>query len=109
MIYADETWYRERPEPEQTWQGTLQQRAVVDSPGGRPGLTFLLQTTAADLPVYAAGASDRLTRYVGTRVLITGKLVDLRVEGFGRELWIGTIDHAVAADQGNAPPRVPAR
>ncbi len=109
MIYADETWYRERPEPEQTWQGTLQQRAVVDSPGGRPGLTFSLQTTEADLPVYAAGASDRLTRYVGTRVLITGKHVDLRAEGFGRELWIGTIKHPGAADQGHAPPRVPDR
>lgn len=91
VIYADEAWYRERPEPEETWQGILRRRPAVEGPGGRPGLTFALHSTDNELPVYAAGADERLAPHVGTPVVVSGKLVDLRGEGFGRELWIGTI------------------
>jgi hypothetical protein len=92
ILYANETWYRERPEPEQTWCGTLRRRAGDDSPGGRAALAFSLHTKEATLPVYAAGVADRLAPYVGMRVLAAGKLVDLRSEGMGRELWVGTIE-----------------
>lgn len=95
-VFADEAWYRERSEPEQTWQGILQRRVADSGPGGRPGLTFLLQTADQDLPVYAAGVDHRLDPFVGARVTIAGKLVDLRSEGFGRELWIGVIGAGIA-------------
>jgi hypothetical protein len=90
-IFADEAWYRERAEPEQAWEGTLRRRVADTGPGARLGLTFSLQTADQGLPIYAAGVDFRLAPFVGTRVAITGKLVNLGGEGFGRELWIGTI------------------
>ena len=90
-IYADTDWYRARPEPERRWQGTLHRRAVAGGPGGRSATSFGLTTAEGELPVYAAGAGARLAPFVGRRVAVTGKLVDLRGEGFGRELWIASI------------------
>lgn len=96
-VFADEAWYRERAEPEQAWQGALRRRAEDRGPGGRPGLSFSLQTADQDLPVYAAGVDERLAPFVGARVTVTGKLVDLGGEGFGHELWIGVIAHEAAS------------
>ena len=90
-VFADERWYTERAEPEQSWQGTLRRRATEEGPGGRPGLTLSLRTGDQDLLIYAAGVEDRLAPFVDARVTIAGKLVDLSGEGFGQELWIGMI------------------
>ena len=90
-VFADEAWYQERAEPEQSWQGTLRRRVAEEGPGGRPGLTLSLQTGDQDLSIYAAGVDERLAPFVDARVTIVGKLVDLSGEGFGEELWIGVI------------------
>lgn len=92
ILYSNEIWYQERPEPEQAWCGTLRRRAGDDGPGGRSALAFSLHTKDATLPVYAARVADRLAPYIGMRVIATGKLLDLRSEGMGRELWIGMIE-----------------
>ena len=90
-IYADADWYRARPEPERRWHGVLHRRPAGAGPGGRAATSYGLTTAAGELPVYAAGADDRLAAFVGRRVAIVGKLVDLRPEGFASELWIATI------------------
>ncbi len=98
-VFADDAWYIERAEPEQSWQGTLRRRATDKGPGGRPGLTLSLQTADQDLPIYAASVEDRLAPFVDARVTIVGKLVDLTAEGFGHELWIGVIRDGDAIDR----------
>ena len=99
-IHADETWYRSRPETEREWMGVLQRRDPVEGPGARATLRFSLVTGGADLAVYAAGVVERLEPFVDRHVTVRGKLVDLSDEGFGPELWIGSI-----RAQANDPPR----
>jgi hypothetical protein len=48
-------------------------------------------TVDNQFPVYAANVASRLAPFVGQKVFIYGKLVDLTNEGFGKELWIGSI------------------
>jgi hypothetical protein len=90
-IYATADWYRTRPEPERVWQGRLQERSAPVGPTGRTTLTYTLVTADAHLPVYAPDGGHRLGPFVGPHVVVKGKLVDLRDEGLGQELWIGAI------------------
>ncbi len=90
-IYVREQWYRVRPEPQRRWRGKLYERPVVQGPGSRTSLGFTLVTEEGDFPVYSAGVAQQLGPLSGRPVEILGKLVDLRSEGFGQELWIGTI------------------
>ena len=90
-IYAEEDWYRARPEPEERWLGVLRQRDVVVGPATRLGLDDELDTGPVRLPVYSAGPGTGLATFVGREVVINGKLVDLSNEGFARELWIGAL------------------
>ena len=89
-VYADTDWYVARPEREEVWRGVLREQTALLSPDTRGGLTYVLVTQEGELEVYAPDA-ERLTRFLGHQVSARGKLVDLRVEGFGRELWIGSI------------------
>jgi hypothetical protein len=89
-VYADTDWYVARPEREEVWRGVLREHTAPLGPGTRGGLTYVLVTREGELQVYAPHA-ERLTRFLGHRVSARGKLVDLRAEGFGRELWIGSI------------------
>ncbi len=91
VIFAQQVWYLDRPEPEQVWQGVLEPREVVHGPNTRDALRFALVTPDGDLPVYAAGVENVLSRYSGQNVSIIGRWVDLSAEGFSTELWIGTI------------------
>ena len=91
VIDADEPWYRERSEAEQEWRGVLRKREREGGPGSRDSLRFMLQTRDRVLTVYGAGAGGRLSRFTGKRIVARAKLVDLRSEGFGQELWIGSV------------------
>jgi hypothetical protein len=91
VVHGHEGWYRERPERETRWRGTLRRRDPPQGPGVRTALTLSLRTSDEDLPVYAAGVGPTLAPFVGSRVVVTAKLIDLRSEGQGRELWVGTI------------------
>jgi hypothetical protein len=94
VIYAGETWYRERPEPEREWRGLLQARTPQKGPASRTALLFTLVLSAESIAVYAAGVKDRVAPFTGMRVIARGKLVDLTSEGYGRELWIADIRSA---------------
>lgn len=91
VVFAGQVWYRDRPEPEQVWMGVLQPREVAPGPNTRDALSFALVTAEGELPVYAAGVAEVLGRYAGQPVRITGRWVDLSAEGFGPELWIGSL------------------
>ncbi|HEX6113291.1 MAG TPA: hypothetical protein VFZ10_13370 [Geminicoccaceae bacterium] len=90
-VYAQEPWYRARPETERRWRGELQERLVTLGPAGRTSLSFTLVTDEGDLAVYAAGVAQLLAPLAGRPVEARGKLVDLRGEELGQELWIGSI------------------
>ena len=94
QIYAQASWYRERHEPEQSWRGVLRRRTRPAGPAGRAALAFALELEDRALDVYAANVEPLLTPYVGSEVVAVGKLVSLRDEGFGDELWLASIGSA---------------
>jgi hypothetical protein len=90
-LYADEAFYRGRPEPEEMLTAVLIERRQPLGPANRP-MRFALVGDYGELPAYAVGvAEERLTRFLGSRVVACGKRIDLRAEGFGVEFWIGEI------------------
>ncbi|MHC4108832.1 MAG: hypothetical protein ACYSTY_12170 [Planctomycetota bacterium] len=91
VVHAKAEWYIARQEPEQDLRGTLHKRDAPAGPGARLALSYELATEDETIPVYAAGVDEILSMFEGRRVLVRGKLVDLSAEGFGRELWIGSI------------------
>ena len=89
-VFADSDWYVARPEAEQEWRGVLRKRNVTLGPASRAAVSLELVVEGRQpVPVYAANIGARLVQYVGNRVTIRGKLVDLTEEGHGKELWIG--------------------
>jgi len=90
-IYAKAEWYRARPEPEKVWKGTLHHRDSPVGPNTRNALKYTLRTGKDDIAVYAAGVEERLASFVDQEVSVRGKLVDLREEGQGKEMWIASI------------------
>lgn len=94
IIFEHEPWYRSRPEPESAWKGTLERREVVLGPAARTALRYALLAERGALPVYAPQPDGRLEPFVGSPVVIRGKLVDLASEGLGTELWPGAISRA---------------
>ena len=91
-IFADEPWYRGRREPERDWEGVLSARPTVAGPNTREALGHLLQMQDRSVPVYTPSVSATLQPFVNHRVRIVGKLIDLSREGFGEELWPGSIE-----------------
>jgi hypothetical protein len=63
-------------------------------PNTRTALTYALATPEGELDVYAAQADAVLGPFDGLRVVAVGKLVDLRDDGYGEELWLASIDAA---------------
>lgn len=100
-VYADKDWYAARPDPEKTWRGVLWRREVPAGPSARTALTFALATGDRHLPVYAANAEHLLAEFVGRRVVAVGKLVDLSPEGYGEELWLGSLETGCSAEDGD--------
>jgi hypothetical protein len=93
-IYGSTSWYRERPEPEELFEGLLIEAPPATGPGERRALGFVLATFGGRYPVYSAGREEKLTRLAGWRLGVRAKRVDLLEEGFGEELWIGTVEDA---------------
>lgn len=94
-IYEDEAFYRQRDEPEESFTGRIERKDVVQGPGTRRH-AYRLVTGDTEIPIYATSTADeRLRPLIGHHVRTRGKLIDLRGEGFGVELWIGTIAPAI--------------
>lgn len=102
-VYASTPWYVERTEKEQILEGVLRKREGAVGPGARGGLNFALESKGVRLPVYSSGADEKLAPFVGRTVRVRGKLVDLAKEGFGKELWIGTVYEVLNAKPEKLP------
>ena len=90
IVYENETWYRERAEPEREFTGVLVRRSAPQGPGARLGLAFALRSGKLELPVYAARAERIFDGVVGTTITARGKLIDSSAaENSGKELWVG--------------------
>ena len=70
---------------------------VVAGPRSRTALTHSLKTSEGEVPVYGDGVGTVLAPFEDRVVRLAAKLVDLSAEGFGRELWIGSIEVAIPA------------
>ena len=88
-MFAHESWYRERAEPEARHEGVLAPRRHVTGPGDRGGLDFVLRGATGEVLVYSEGIADRLAPLVGRTIVVHGKLVE--VDG-ALELWIGRLE-----------------
>ena len=90
-IFAAKQFYLERPEPEQSWTGLIEEVAVQQGPNTR-ALPFQLRTGSTAYPLYTSGPEENLLRpWIGQQVVIHGKLIDQSTEGFGMEIWPGTL------------------
>lgn len=76
----------------------LRRRERGTGPNTRTALTYSLATSEGELDVYAAQADAVLAPLDGLRVVALGKLVDLRDDGYGEELWLASIDSAPPGD-----------
>ncbi|CAG9931622.1 conserved protein of unknown function [Candidatus Nitrotoga arctica] len=95
QIFAEKSFYRERPEPEEVLTGVFQLAHVREGPNTRD-MSFRLVVGADKLNVYVAGLDvGTLRPYVGDEVEIVGKRIDQRIEGYGIEIWIATIENTV--------------
>ncbi|BBJ23613.1 hypothetical protein [Candidatus Nitrotoga sp. AM1P] len=95
QVFADKSFYRERPEPEEALIGMFQLAHVREGPNTRD-MPFRLVVGADKLKVYVAGLDvETLRPYVGHEVEVVGKRIDQRIEGYGIEIWIATIENTV--------------
>lgn len=91
-VFADSDWYVERSEAEEERRGILRERTVTLGPASRVSASLeLIVEGRKPMPVYAGNIKPQLAKYVGRRVTLRGKLVDLTREGYDEELWIGWI------------------
>lgn len=95
-LFAKEDWYRSEKGKEQDFVGILKYspRAKGVVGFGRFNPYQLLLTPAKDMrEVYVGGKEDILKEYAGKKVKITGKPVDMEVEGRNhREIWPARIE-----------------
>ncbi len=105
-LFANEEWYQGQQGKEQAFVGVLERiqrggigfgrfnpyRLVMGMPGG----------AAVVREVYVGGKPDLLAPYVGKRVRLIGKAVDMEVEGrLHREIWPARLE--VIGGKGNGP------
>jgi hypothetical protein len=96
QVFAEKSFYLERPEPEEILIGVLQLAHVREGPNTRD-MPFRLVVGADKLKVYVAGLDvETLRPYVGHEVEVVGKRIDQRIEGYGIEIWIATIENSVS-------------
>jgi hypothetical protein len=69
----------------------LRRREPPGGPAGRAALAYALEVDGRSVDVYAASVEAVLARFLGRKIVATGKLVDLGGEGFGEELWLASI------------------
>jgi hypothetical protein len=84
-VFAQESFYRERAEPEQEFSGPLEWRNAPATPNGRDHRYFL-----NGVPVYSGGTTTepKFRAAIGAQVAIRGKVVDV---GFGPEIWSASL------------------
>lgn len=103
-LFGNEAWYKAQAGRVQAFEGTLRHapRAPgvvgfgrfnaykLEMPAGKPNVR----------EVYVGGKDDLLKPYIGKKVKITGKAVDMEVEGtMHKEIWPARIETAETPDE----------
>ena len=90
-VFSQESFYRQRSEPEEVLVGILQAAPVREGPNTRD-MPFKLVVGTETYSVYVAGFDHAaLLPFVGCTVKVIGKRIDQRAEGYGIEIWIATL------------------
>lgn len=96
QVFAEKSFYLERPEPEEVLIGVFQLAHVREGPNTRD-MPFRLVVGTNKLNVYVTGLDvETLRPYIGHEVEVVGKRIDQRKEGYGIEIWIATIENSVS-------------
>ena len=86
-LFAKEDWYKGQPGKEQAFEGVLLRARRGGAGFGRFN-PYRLQMKDGTREVYVGSQGQLLEPYVGKRVRLTGKAVDMEVEGREhREIW----------------------
>jgi hypothetical protein len=95
-VFAEKSFYLEKPEPEEVFIGMLQLAHVREGPNTRD-MPFRLVVGTNKLNMYVTGLEvETLRPYVGHKVEVVGKRIDQRIEGYGMEIWMATIKNSVS-------------
>lgn len=96
QIFAEKSFYLERPETEEVLIGVFQLAHVREGPNTRD-MPFRLVVGTNKLNVYVAGLDvETLRPYVGHEIKVIGKRIEQHKEGYGTEIWIATIENTVS-------------
>lgn len=98
-LFAKEAFYKEQPGKEQDFVGVLKKAERKGGVGFGRFNPYRLEMDKDTREVYVGGKPDVLKAYVGSRVRITGKPVDMEVEGSKhREIWPARLE-VIAGDK----------
>lgn len=90
-VFATQRHYQLRTEPEETVPGYLYRVDIGTGPNTRD-LAIRIRTDQGDWGVYTEGIDDEfLDQYLDQPIVVRAKWVDLSVDGFATEVWIGSI------------------
>ncbi len=89
QLFADEAWYKATKEKEQTFEGTLRKAPTPSATSGRWNPVRLVIDEQDTREVYLGGKTDVLDAYVGHKVRIVGKPVEVMQRN---EIWPASIE-----------------
>ena len=91
QIFAEDSFYLKRKESEEVLIGVLRPAPVREGPNTRD-MPFRLIIGDEEFSIYISGFDkEALQPYVNHEVVVVGKRIDQRKEGYGIEIWIATI------------------
>ena len=95
-VHKNESWYQIETSPEKIFEGVIKRHQVPIGPNNRPASSkYALEIQEGDnttlIPIYTPNVEEFLSKFAEEKVSLYGKIVDLSKEGFGRELWLGSI------------------
>lgn len=113
-LFAKEAWYKDAKGPEQAFVGVLKKadrgKGIVGFGRFNP---FRLEMEGGKVrEVYVGAQGKRLDPYVGKRIKLVGKAVDMEVEGrMHHEIWAATLFllSGVQKDTGKDGPKIHAK
>ncbi len=104
-LFANESWYRDQKGEERGFVGVLRRvdrgKGIVGFGRFNPYRLEMAEKGKKDVrEVYVGGKTELLAPYVGKRVRLTGKAVDMEVEGRRhREIWPARLEVLPAAGE----------
>lgn len=97
QLFADEQWYKQAKQREQVFEGVIRKEPSPMATSGRWNPVRLHSKQGPIWEVYLGAKTEMLDAYVGSHVRITGKAIDMNVEGQEhREIWPAQIELVVA-------------